>query len=285
MSIPPNVTPEFAEHRRLDALQAARAAALVVNQNFRLGVHADEKSNPHDLVTSVDRQSQEIITDHLLRSLPGSWVLGEEGDDSTQNHAAGAVQWIVDPIDGTSNFVHGVAFFAISIAAAVDGQLIAAAIVDPISQDEFSANLDTAFLNDQPLHPSPRPEQTRANLMTDYPGAESIGVDGTLALELLGQWIVDFATVRRKVCAALSLAHVAAGWCDAVIGFDTKIWDVAAGAHLVTVTGGSYRGLRYDDTKGPAHAAPGFIAQGPGANYPSLARAADRIIAARRDAQ
>ncbi|MFJ2620943.1 inositol monophosphatase family protein [Glutamicibacter sp. NPDC087344] len=263
---------------RAAALNAGRVAAQVLRANFRGGVQVEEKTNPHDLVTRIDRQSQELITQSLRHAVPDSWVLGEEhiaADSGTP--APGTVQWIVDPIDGTSNFVHGIAFFCVSIAAAVDDRLIAAVIIDPVSGDEFSADLSHAYLNGEILRPAPRPAQARANLMTDYPGAESLESDGPLALELLGEWIHDFATVRRKVSAALALAHVAAGWCDASIGFDTKVWDVAAGAHLVRMAGGSYEGLSYGEPVAAAYLCPGFIAQGPGADYPTLARAAQRI--------
>ncbi|MGH3653474.1 inositol monophosphatase family protein [Glutamicibacter sp.] len=269
---------QYAEELRLAALKAARQSAEPLRASFRSNVEAEHKTNSHDLVTDIDRQSQRLITASLLSACPDSWVLGEEqvsGDQGQQ--AAGKVQWIVDPIDGTSNFVHGVAFFCISIAAAIDGELVAAAILDPVSGDEFSANSTAAFLNGQVLHPSARPEQSRANLMTDYPGAESMLKDGDLSLQLFGQWIQDFATVRRKVSAALALAHVAAGWCDATIGFDTKVWDVAAGAHLVRMAKGTFRGLSYGQAGLVDHHCPGFIAQGPGADYPSLATAAERI--------
>jgi len=269
---------QYAEELRLSALKAARQSAELLRASFRGNVVAEHKTNTHDLVTDIDRQSQRLITASLLSAHPDSWVLGEEqvsGDQGRQ--AAGKVQWIVDPIDGTSNFVHGVAFFCISIAAAIDGELVAAAILDPVSGDEFSANSTAAFLNGQVLEPGARPEQSRANLMTDYPGAESMLKDGDLSLELFGQWIQDFATVRRKVCAALALAHVAAGWCDATIGFDTKVWDVAAGAHLVRMAQGTFHGLSYGQAGLADHYCPGFIAQGPGADYPSLATAAERI--------
>ncbi|UYQ78145.1 inositol-phosphate phosphatase [Glutamicibacter sp. JL.03c] len=267
-----------AEELRLAALSAARSAAELLRSTFRTSVHAEHKTSTHDLVTDIDRRSQQIITEALLASVPDSWVLGEEKIATQPGQAAsGAVQWIVDPIDGTSNFVHGVAFFCISIAAAIDGHLVAAVIIDPISGDEFTANLQQALLNDVVLRPQSRPEQSRANLMTDYPGAESLGRDGDLALQLFGQWIEDFATVRRKVSAALALAHVAAGWCDATIGFDTKVWDVAAGAHLVRMAHGSFRGLSYGNSRLADHECPGFIAQGPGAAYPSLESAARQI--------
>lgn len=268
----------LAESLRLEALKAARLVVPLLRESFRQNVGAEEKTNTHDLVTPIDRQSQQLITESLLTSRPTSWVLGEENIALESGTASkDSVQWIVDPIDGTSNFVHGVSFFCVSIAAAVNNQLLAGVIIDPISGDEFSANAQSAFLNGQILTPSLRPEQSRANLMTDYPGAESMLKDGPLAMDLFGQWIQDFATVRRKVSAALALAHVAAGWCDASIGFDTKVWDVAAGAHLVRMAGGSYQGLSYGSQIAADHLCPGFIAQGPGANYPSLSHAARRV--------
>ena len=271
------------EFLRQCAVQAARTAAPLLKEAFRGGVQAEHKTNAHDLVTAVDRRSQELLTSALRAAVPGSWVLGEEQIElDSGQRAPGAVQWIVDPIDGTSNFVHGIAFFCISIAAAIDDQLVAAVVLDPVSGDEFSANASTALLNGRPLAPAPRPAQPRASLMTDYPGAESLQRDGAVALEVFGQWITDFATVRRKVCAALSLAHVAAGWTDACIGFDTKVWDVSAGAHLVRMAGGTFEGLDYGRIYPADHYCPGFIAQGPGADYASLRSSVERIQSLRQ---
>ena len=274
---------QLAEDLRQIALTAGRQAAEILRVNFRAGIQAEHKTNPHDLVTEVDRRSQSLLLELLTAHYPDSWVLGEEEleTSSEQRHDA-QVQWIVDPLDGTSNFVHGVAFFCVSIAAAIDNTLVASAIIDPISGDEFSANLQHAYLNNEPLQPGPRPEQSRANLMTDYPSAEAIAEDGTFALDIFGRWVVDFATVRRKVSAALALAHVAAGWCDATIGFDTKAWDVAAGAHLVRMSGGSYRGLPRPLCVGAEHLAPGFLATGPAARFPTLEQTAAEVAAHRK---
>ena len=278
----PAPTPAQAEELRLLAIAAGRQSATLLKENFRSGVSAEHKTNPHDLVTELDRRSQQLITGHLLAGCPSSWVLGEEElPESGRADPDAQVQWIVDPLDGTSNFVHGVAFFAVSIAAAINDQLVACAILDPVTGDEFSANLESAFLNGQVLRPGPRPDQARANLMTDYPAAEAIASDGPVALEILGQWIQDFATVRRKVSAAMALAHVAAGWCDATVGFDTKPWDVAAGAHLVRMSGGNFVGLPMDGDL-PAHLSPGFLATGPQAAFPSLTQAAHRIAGHRQ---
>lgn len=277
----PAALPQLAEELRQTALIAGRQAARLLAANFRVGIQAEHKTNPHDLVTEVDRRSQLLLTEELTSRFPDSWVLGEEQlEDAAPHNRDAHVQWIVDPLDGTSNFVHGIAFFCVSIAAAIDDKLVAAVIIDPVSGDEFSANLQAAFLNERPLTPGPRPEQHRANLMTDYPAAEAIASDGPFALEIFGQWVLDFATVRRKVSAALALAHVAAGWCDATIGFDTNPWDIAAGAHLVRMSGGKFQGLPANQAIA-AHLAPGFLATGPDADFPTLTRSAQRVAAHR----
>ena len=270
----------LASRLRSTALEAARLAAPVLREAFRSDVRRENKTNAHDLVTAFDRRSEEIIRTHLIASEPDSWVLGEEGGTS----GAGSIQWIVDPIDGTSNFTHGVAFFCISIAAARDGELLAGVVLDPMTGQEFTADAEHAYLNGKVLAPEARPDQAHANLMTDYPSAEALVVDGFLGLAEFGSWVTAFATVRRKVSAALALAHVAAGWCDATLGLDTKPWDIAAGALLVRRAGGRYLAYRYDDMHLPDHAAPCFIALGPGADYPAATASVERIIAARRAA-
>lgn len=269
---------DLAARLRLIALEAARKAAPLLRDAFRTSVLRENKTNAHDLVTAFDKRSEHIIREHLLAAETDSWVLGEEGGVSGE----GSIQWIVDPIDGTSNFTHGIAFFCISIAAARDGQLLAGVVLDPMAQLEFSADAQHAYLNSEILHPAQRPDQAHANLMTDYPSAEALEVDGTLGLTEFGSWVTEFATVRRKVSAALALAHVAAGWCDVTLGLDTKPWDIAAGALLVRRAGGSYLPYRYDDRELPDYAAPCFIALGPGANYPAATESVQRIIAARR---
>ncbi|GAA5225748.1 inositol monophosphatase family protein [Paeniglutamicibacter antarcticus] len=269
----------LAARLRSIALDAAHLAAPVLRDAFRSGVASENKTNSHDLVTDFDRQSEAVIRDHLRAAEPDSRVLGEEGGTVGE----GNIQWIVDPIDGTSNFTHGVAFFCISIAAARDGILLAGVVLDPIAELEFTADAQHAYLNGTIMAPPQRPDQQHANIMTDYPSAEALATDGDAALEEFGSWVSSFATVRRKVSAALALAHVAAGWCDATIGFDTKAWDVSAGALLVRRSGGRYLGYRYDDLELPAHEAPCFLALGPGADYPVLDQSIHKIIGARTD--
>lgn len=269
-----------ARNLRLLALEAARAAAPALRAAFRGDIVTEHKSNNHDLVTAQDRASELAIEAVLLAGEPDSRILGEEGGA----RGTGAIEWIVDPIDGTSNFAHGVAFFCISIAAALDGELLAAVVLDPIAELEFSADAEHAYLNGGVLTPGTCAEQPRASLMTDYPSAEAIVLDGAAGLAEFGALVTAFATVRRKVSAALGLAHVAAGWSDATLGLDTNPWDVAAGVLLVQRAGGSYLPYSYDDEARPAHQAPCFVAFGPGGHFPAATSAVTRLVASRRAA-
>jgi len=269
---------QLAEDLRAIAEEAALGVGPMLREAFRAGAEATEKANAHDLVTAFDRASESAIAAHLFAAWPDSRILGEEGG----HQGSGRIEWIVDPIDGTSNFAHGVAFFCVSIAAALDGELLAGVVYDPMAGLLFSANAEGAWLNGEPLHPRAQPEERRASLMTDYPSAEAIEVDGPAAVEAFGTLVTRYATVRRTVSGALALAHVAAGWTDATFGFDTNPWDVAAGALLVRRSGGTYRPYRYDDETRPAHEAPVYIAVGPGGNAPTVTGIVEQRLAARR---
>ena len=118
--------------------------------------------------------------------------------------------------------------------------------------------------------------------MTDYPSAEALELDGQAALEAFGTLVSRYATVRRTVSGALGLAHVAAGWTDITLGFDTNPWDVAAGVLLVRRSGGSYLSYRYDDAARPAHEAPVYLATGPRVSAATATRVVAERVAARR---
>lgn len=274
----PEHTIELAEHLRGIAEEAARGVGPLLREAFRTGTETVQKTNAHDLVTAFDQASERAIAAHLFAAHPDSRILGEEGGH--QGH--GSIEWIVDPIDGTSNFAHGVAFFCVSIAAALDGELLAGVIYDPIAELMFSANAEGAWLNDRRLEPQGTAEETSSSLMTDYPSAEAIELDGPAALEDFATLVTRYATVRRTVSGALGLAHVAAGWTDVALGFDTNPWDVAAGVLLVRRTGGSYLPYSYDDEVRPAHEAPVYIATGPRTCAATAIGIVEQRVAARR---
>ncbi|MEE1622282.1 inositol monophosphatase family protein [Zafaria sp. Z1313] len=277
----PNETPAQRSARlRSIAEDAARAVGPMLRGAFRSELAITQKSNHHDLVTVYDKASEEAIAEHVLSAEPDSRILGEEGG----HRGRGRVEWIVDPIDGTSNFAHGVAFFCVSIAAALDGEVVAGVVYDPVAELLFSADSGGAYLNGGVLRPAAHAEESRASIMTDYPSAEALALDGPAGLEAFAELVGTYATLRRKVSGALMLAHVAAGWADITLGFDTNPWDVAAGAFLVRQSGGSYLPFRYDDESRPAHEAPTYLAVGPGGNAATALSVVERLMASRRAA-
>lgn len=267
---------------RAIALTAARAAAPALAAAFRTpDAAATTKRNHHDLVTAHDRATEEALIAALTAAVPGSAVLGEEtgataaspSDTAPGAEGAPRVRWIVDPIDGTSNFTHGFAMFSISIAAEVDGEVVAGVVVDPANGLEFSADDAGAWLGEArlPLRAAPAGDERALNLVTSYPAAEALRREGEDALHRFARLVDAYATVRRTVSGALELAFTAAGWADATLAVDTNPWDVAAGQLLVARAGGT---LTAADDAGPAPATPPHLARhllavGPGRTAPT----------------
>ncbi|WP_033291766.1 inositol monophosphatase family protein [Amycolatopsis jejuensis] len=219
------------------AVQAATSVAGQLRTAFRSDVSVDYKRDVHDPVTEHDKRAEEQIRTHLATAVPDSVVVGEEAGASGTD---GRVHWYVDPIDGTANFAAGLAFFCTSIGAVVDDRVVAGAIVDPIAGTVFRADLTGATCNGKPLHTSDVIDETKAFLITGYPNARDLARDGEQGLARYADLVTTFATVRRPGSAALSIAHVAAGWADAALGTSVSSWDVCAAQLILTNAGGTY---------------------------------------------
>ncbi|WP_108462537.1 inositol monophosphatase family protein [Devosia naphthalenivorans] len=266
-------------------MQIARSAALLVGDPlkaaFRSNMTVDYKVDLHDIVTVHDKQSEVAIREYIMREVPDSTLLGEEGG-SIGN---GRVNWYVDPIDGTSNFARGLAFWCVSIGAVIDDEVVAGVIYDPVAGHLFSADLSGAWLNDEPLRSSAIPEEAHATLITGYPVSRDFRLDGKqAALASFGELAETFSTLRRPGSAALSIAHVAAGWTDAAAGFGCNPWDVTAAVLILKNAGGRYRPLSLGKVpeSAPAHLHPGYVAVGAGGQYLTLDRVANEISERRR---
>ncbi|QCU78750.1 inositol monophosphatase [Citricoccus sp. SGAir0253] len=303
----PSTVPSPAELRRV-AVEAATACAPRLVRAFRstpAEIDLGTKRNTHDLVTVHDRATEDELVRLLGRAVPGSRFTGEEGG---ARGADAAVEWIIDPIDGTANFAHGFAMFSVSVAAAVEGEVVAGVVLDPVNGLEFSADDAGAYLNGERFGagpsdgsgtdgapdvaggagsaPAPAPEHA-LNLVTSYPSAEALAVDGPAALERFGRLVDAYATVRRTVSGALELAYTAIGWADVTLGVDTNPWDVAVGQLLVRRAGGRYVARSYaagaDGGRG-AHLAPCYVAVAPGRAAPTALGVLEETVAARRAA-
>lgn len=220
------------------AAAAARDVGAQLREAFKHGVEATSKRDFHDLVTDCDRAAEERLRSLLTEEVPGSSFLGEEGGLV----GTGDVTWCVDPIDGTNNFVAGVPFFCVSIAAMRGDSLLAGVVYDPIRDELFAADAEGADCNGEPLVSTGATEDADAVLATDFPTHRSsvLAGGGISDLERFGEFVRAFRSVRRLGSGALTLAYVASGRIDATLGVDAKPWDVAAGALLVERAGGTY---------------------------------------------
>ena len=272
------------ESRRLRAVaeQASQLMREPLLAAFRSNMQVDYKVDLHDVVTKHDKEAEVAIRSFILAEVPDSAVIGEEGGASGE----GRVKWYVDPIDGTSNFARGFAFWCVSVGAVIDGEVVAGAVYDPVADNLFSADMSGAWLNGEPLLSCAIADERHATLITGYPVARDFRLDGhEQTLTNFGQLIETFSTLRRPGSGALSLCHVAAGWVDASAGFGSNPWDVAAAVLILKQAGGSYHPLPLGkvDAGAPDFMCPGYVALGEGADYPTLMRIA-RGISEGRDA-
>jgi myo-inositol-1(or 4)-monophosphatase len=216
------------------AIEAARdAGAYFAPFAGRIEVAA-EKKGFFDPVTECDRESERRIVGRIFRDHPDSTIVGEE--DGRQG--TGAVHWYVDPIDGTNNFVAGIPFFCVSIAAALGDRLLAGVVYDPSRDEVFAASTAGATVNGEPFRCQGSPSDNYGTLLTEFPrsGRPTTPRD----LDQFARLIRPFRAARRLGSTALHLAYVAAGRADATFGMGTNPWDVAAGVMLVQQAGGRY---------------------------------------------
>ena len=218
---------------------AARAAegagGYIRGAERRKDTKAQWESKGHnDWVTEVDRNAEELIREVLLRGVPGSTVIGEELNPGA---AGSGLAWIVDPLDGTTNFLHGYPQYAVSIAAAVDGVLEAAVILDIPRECLYGAVRGKgAWLGDTRLSVSQITEPARALLGTGYPFKRLQDLERYL--DQFRRILPATSGVRRGGSAALDLADVAAGRLDGFWELMLAPWDIAAGVLLVREAGG-----------------------------------------------
>jgi len=217
------------------AERAAVRAADYLRTAVRPAVHTWTEKSQHDFVTEIDRAAEAMIAEVILRDAPESVIVGEEL--SPQRVAQGELVWIVDPLDGTTNFLHGYPQYAVSIGCVADGKLVAGVVHDVCRKRTYKATRGGgAFEEDTRLSVSAVTDSRRALIGTGFPFK---------ALKLLHVYLAQFAAVtgaasgiRRAGAAALDLVDVAAGRLDGFWELQLAPWDVAAGALLIREAGG-----------------------------------------------
>lgn len=226
------------------AVTAARIAGAFQRYRFTAPLNVDLKGDK-DLVTEVDRESERLIVEHLRRCFPDHDIVGEEGQYPT---SGSAFRWIIDPVDGTTNYAHGFPWFCSSIALECDRELLVAAIYNPIYDELFSATKGGgAFLNGNRLTVSSHSPLKSSLLGTGFPYDCASDPANNFANFIAFQTAAR--GIRRAGAAALDLACVAAGRLDGFWELKLKPWDVAAGVLLVREAGGrvtTFDGSDYD---------------------------------------
>lgn len=187
----------------------------------------------NDFVTEVDHQAEQIIIDAIHKAYPNHGILAEESGTQGGDEFV----WIIDPLDGTTNFLHGFPHFAVSIAVQHRSQIVHGVIFDPGRQELFTASRgEGAQLDNRRIRVSRRSNLDSALLGTGFPFRELSNLDGYMTT--LQAFLPVCAGIRRAGSAALDLAYVAAGRLDGFWEFGLKRWDIAAGALLILEAGG-----------------------------------------------
>lgn len=202
----------------------------------RLGRVTVREKGRADLVTEADVASQEVVRKTILEAFPDHSVLGEEDHPSATPAPRNPYRWIVDPLDGTTNYVHQVPFFSVSLALEHNGEPLVGAVYNPIADECFSAQANQgAYCNGVRLRSSQVTSLEHALVSMGFP---AVVTPDSPDLRLFNQAVFVCQSMRRTGSAALNLAYVAAGRFDVAWGYAVKVWDIAAGALLVREAGG-----------------------------------------------
>ncbi|MBK5279339.1 MAG: inositol monophosphatase [Bacteroidia bacterium] len=203
----------------------------------------EQKEGISNLVSYVDKESEKRIVKALESILPGAGFLAEEGTDKKGTND---YQWIIDPLDGTTNFTHGLPPFAISIGLAKSKKMVCGVILEVTKGECFHASLDNpAFLNEKVIHVSPVKSLSESLLATGFPYYHFDKIEAYL--EIIKIFLQQTHGIRRLGSAATDLAYVACGRLDGFFEYNLNAWDVAAGSFIVEQAGGKVTDFRGGD--------------------------------------
>ena len=218
------------------ANSAARSAGnMIVRSLERLDVLKMTEKGQNDFVTEVDQKSEKIIIDAIRKNYPHHAILAEESGELSGGNDE--IVWIIDPLDGTTNFIHGFPHFCISIAVKYKGRVEHGLICDPVRQETFTASRGAgAQLNNRRIRVSAQANLKGALLGTGFPYREGQNFDAYI--RNLQTLMPQVSGIRRAGSAALDLAYIAAGRLDGFWEYNLAPWDIAAGSLMVLEAGG-----------------------------------------------
>jgi myo-inositol-1(or 4)-monophosphatase len=251
------------------AEQAARVGSAVAAGSFRRGVAVETKTEKTDVVTQADRDAQARVIDCIHSTYEANAIVGEEADELKSVPEEGPV-WVIDPIDGTNNFVRGLQVWCTAVAAVRDGEPVAAAVVAPELGDVYVADDETATLNGEPIGVSDRADPERCSVVPTM----WWGRDRRDEYAAACRAVVDrFGDLRRLGSAQAQLAMLAAGTIDGVVtNVDANPWDTVAGVHLIRLAGGRVTDVHGDRWRHDSH---GLVASNGAIHRELLAAAAE----------
>lgn len=220
-----------------DVIEVTKAAAQFISKE-KLNFHSSDiqYKSKHDLVSYVDIETEKMLIDQLKKLVPPAHIIGEETEKDFEKKG---FTWIIDPLDGTTNFIHGIPFFCISIALYENDKPLIG-VIHEINQDEiFYAfeGSDQAFLNGKPIAVTDNKDFSNAFFATGFPVRDSSDLHGYV--NVMNDVILKTRGIRRLGSAAADLAYVACGRFDAFYELNLSPWDVAAGAFIVEKAGGT----------------------------------------------
>ncbi|MBS0604082.1 MAG: inositol monophosphatase [Verrucomicrobia bacterium] len=217
------------------AIQSAMQAGALLRSGFGTDFKIDSKEGKQNLVTEYDKSSEACIISTILRHFPDHAILAEESGE-TQNGKSSVI-WIIDPLDGTVNFAHGLPVFSVSIAAAIDGTVVSGVVYQPMTQELFTAEKGKgAYLNGKQIFVSKVDSFESSLMSTGFP--YNVDKDPLHCVEKFAQMQLKGVPIRRLGSAAIDMSYVAAGRCDAFWEVGLHPWDMAAGKLLVEEAGG-----------------------------------------------
>jgi myo-inositol-1(or 4)-monophosphatase len=253
--VPDAISPRFLA-TAVQAVTRAGAMQLAGIDHLRV-----EKKGAIDLVTQIDRDVERMFRALVAERFPDHVVLAEEFEIGGDRHREAEYTWVFDPVDGTTNYAHGLPIFCCACSLERHGQPIVSAIYDPNRRELFTAERGAgAWLNGTPMRVASADTLIDALLVTGFP--YSVQTDGGVLLELFGDFLRSARAVRRLGSAAIDMAYVAAGRFDGFWEVKLNPWDVSAGALMVEEAGGTVTGLMgnpFDSRTGEVVASNGRI--------------------------
>jgi myo-inositol-1(or 4)-monophosphatase len=216
------------------AIEAARHAGFFLKENISNITTIEEKSTEINLVTDIDKRSEKMIIEMIKDRFPDHEIIAEESGATT---GSSDYRWIIDPLDGTTNYTHGLPLFCVSIGVEYKSELIAGAIYDPMRDELYSAEKGSgAFLNGKQIHVSSEARLIRSLLITGFP--YNIQENPNHALEHFNNFTYEAQGIRRLGSAAIDMAYVACGRADGFWEVQLHPWDMAAAIVLIREAGG-----------------------------------------------